>query len=187
MLKSAIIEVDDLGPVLFQESERAKRLSITIKPDRSIRVAVPRRTSFKRARYFLLTKLPWAKKHLARLVSMEQNRDHPPLPAINRKRAGAILKVRLNCLARQYGFEYNKVFIKNQKTRWASCSGKNNINLNMNLVRLPQELMDYVILHELVHTRHKNHGKKFWAELEKLCGDVKGLKKQLRKYRLASV
>jgi len=187
MPKSAIIEFEDIGPVLFQESERAKHLSITIKPDQSIRVAVPRRTSFKRARDFVTTKLPWARKHLARLCAAEQDHSRRNLPRISRARARAILRVRLDYMARLYGFEYNKLFIRNQKTRWGSCSDKNNINLNMYLVRLPQQLMDYVILHELVHTKHKNHSRKFWMELEKLCGNVKALKKQLRKYKMAAV
>ena len=54
----------------------------------------------------------------------------------------------------------------------------------MKLVFLPVELQDYVILHELVHTRHKNHGKKFWNEMDKLVGDAKGLRKQMRQHRL---
>ncbi|MHC4325449.1 MAG: M48 metallopeptidase family protein, partial [Planctomycetota bacterium] len=68
-----------------------------------------------------------------------------------------------------------------------SCSAKNNISLNINLARLPDELRDYVILHELVHTRIKNHSKKFWAELDKVIGGgAKELSKKLRKYRLGT-
>jgi predicted metal-dependent hydrolase len=57
--------------------------------------------------------------------------------------------------------------VRNQKTRWGSCSARNNINLNINLAHLPVELMDYIILHELAHTRITNHGPQFW----KLLGD----------------
>jgi predicted metal-dependent hydrolase len=74
--------------------------------------------------------------------------------------------------------------VKNQKTRWGSCSEKNNINLNVNLVLLPDELIDYAILHELVHTRVKNHSKRFWAELDKLVGDAKKNDKKLKNHRL---
>ena len=91
---------------------------------------------------------------------------------------------RLDCLASKYGFQYNRVFIKNQKTRWGSCSSKNNINLNVNLVRLPEELIDYTILHELVHTRIKNHGHQFWAQMNRLLGDAKKLDRALSEYNL---
>ena len=73
--------------------------------------------------------------------------------------------------------------MKNQKTLWGSCSSANNINLNVNLVRLPDELRDYVIWHELVHTRHKNHSKAFWRALNRIVGDGKRLQRQLRQYQ----
>ena len=101
---------------------------------------------------------------------------------INRASAKKHLIDRLNYLSQAHGFKYNRVFIKSQKTRWGSCSGKNNINLNINLVRLPDELIDYTILHELVHTRIKNHGQRFWDQLDRLLGDAKLLDKALNEY-----
>jgi predicted metal-dependent hydrolase len=89
---------------------------------------------------------------------------------------------RLNRLAQRHGFRYNRVFVRNQKTRWGSCSALNNISLNINLVRLPQELIDYTILHELVHTRIKNHSRRFWQELDKILGDAKQIDKKLSEY-----
>ncbi len=87
-------------------------------------------------------------------------------------------------LAQKHGFTYNKVVIKNAKTRWGSCSYVNNINLNLHLLRLPDHLCDYVILHELAHTVEKNHGPRFWALLDKISGDARGLDRQLKAYRL---
>ena len=184
MLKSEIVEITGLGQVLFQESARARHVSITVKHDQSVRVAVPRRGSFRRAKSFLLEKLPWVKRHVVRLRATEHAAADGTLPRIDRGRARMILTSRLDYLAGKYGYAYNRVFIREQRTRWGSCSGKNNISLNANLVRLPGELMDYVILHELVHTRHKNHSKDFWSEVEGLVGDVKRLKKELRKFKL---
>ncbi len=101
-----------------------------------------------------------------------------------RKEAKSILPVRINALAKQYGFQYRNLNIKNMKTRWGSCTGHNGINLNLHLVRLPNHLCDYIILHELVHTVHKNHGTSFWENLDKVCGDAKGKARELKKYRL---
>jgi hypothetical protein len=103
---------------------------------------------------------------------------------IKQSEARSLLIGRLDELAKKHGFTYNRVFIRNQKTRWGSCSNKNNINLNINLVRLPDALIDYTILHELVHTRIKNHGKRFWDQLDRVLDDAKKLDKRLSQYNL---
>jgi len=92
------------------------------------------------------------------------------------------LPMRIKELAHLYGFKYNRVTVKTQKSRWGSCSGKNNINLNIHLMKLPDELIDYVILHELVHTVHKNHSKNFWNALEKVFPNCKKVDKKLKLY-----
>ncbi|MFC2051983.1 M48 family metallopeptidase [Chloroflexota bacterium] len=79
-------------------------------------------------------------------------------------------------------FTFNRVFIRSQKTRWGSCSKNNNISLNVKLVLLPEDLVDYVILHELVHTRIHNHSKSFWEELDRHTGNSKAFASRLRKY-----
>ena len=91
---------------------------------------------------------------------------------------------RVRELAIKYGFKYDSVYIKNAGTRWGSCSSVNNINLNIQLIRLPQHLADYVILHELVHTVKKNHGKDFWTLLDKVTGNARVLDRQLKKFNL---
>ena len=101
-----------------------------------------------------------------------------------RKEARSYLPFRVMHLAEKHGFTYQKVFVKNLKSRWGSCSHVNNINLNIHLMRLPDHLIDYVILHELVHTVHKNHGKMFWKMLDELCGDARNLRKQMGNYRI---
>lgn len=174
-----------IGSVSFVKSARAKHLSITIKSDLTVKVTVPRRISLVIGQQFLLSKVPWIKKQLVKMKKLQKGNSPIELSPIERQKAKVILTERLNHLAGEYGFRYNRLFIKNQKTIWGSCSGKNNINLNMNLVGLPGDLRDYVLLHELVHTRIKNHSKKFWAELDKYVGGrAKQLRKEMKKYRL---
>ena len=80
-------------------------------------------------------------------------------------------------------FDYSRVFIKNNRTNWGSCSAKRNINLNMHLVDLPGELSDFVIIHELCHLVHRNHGKEFHKLVNSFCGGrEKELSVSLRKY-----
>ena len=103
---------------------------------------------------------------------------------ILRRDAKNYLPKRVNYFAEKFDFSYKKVTIKNAKTRWGSCSSINNINLNLHLMRLTDELIDYVILHELVHTKIKNHQKEFWDLLDTVSGDAKGLDRELKKYHI---
>lgn len=85
----------------------------------------------------------------------------------------------------KYKFLVNKISIRNSKTRWGSCSSTGNINLSLHLMKLPTELIDFVILHELTHTIHKNHGPKFHELLDKICGGKeKELNARLRAYKM---
>jgi predicted metal-dependent hydrolase len=185
-MKSEIIEINGVGRVLFERSRRAKHINISVRPFKGVRVAVPLGVSFKKARAFALSKSDWVRRHQAKMRQVEQDRQalSDNFPGIKRREARKVLVERMDELAQKHGFQYNRVFIRNQKTRWGSCSVKNNINLNVNLVRLPDELIDYILLHELVHTRVKTHGRKFWDELNKLVGDAKGLDRQLNRYKV---
>ena len=101
-----------------------------------------------------------------------------------RAKAKATLPPRLAELADIHGFKYNKVFIKNNVSNWGSCSSLGNINLNLRLVTLPQELQDYVMLHELCHLKYLNHGREFHALLESVCPRHRELAKQVKQYKI---
>ena len=101
-----------------------------------------------------------------------------------KKEAKSYLPFRVKELAEQYNFKFKNVTIKNSKTRWGSCSSNNNINLNINLINLPLKLIDYVILHELVHTVEKNHSTNFWNLLNTYLPNAKNLNRELNKYAL---
>ena len=94
------------------------------------------------------------------------------------------IPTRVNELAAKYNFNYNKVFIKNIKSRWGSCSKKGNVNFSLHLMVLPEELIDYVILHELAHTIEHNHSKNFWEVLDKIYGKAKTVDRKLKDYRI---
>lgn len=186
MAKPTVIEMDEIGPVLFERSRRAKHLVITVKPATGIRVAVPYGVSLEKAERIVHQKAAWIQKQQLKIQRVRrkfgalwQDSNRLSKAASRRK-----LVSRLNDLAAYYGFEYNRVFLRNQRTRWGSCSAKNNINLNLKLALLPDELIDYVILHELLHTQIKNHSRKFWAEMDRMVGNAKRYAKQLKEYGL---
>jgi len=101
-----------------------------------------------------------------------------------RLEAKEYLPSRVELLANKFGLKYRDLTIKNLSSRWGSCSGRDNINLNLHLIRLPYELIDYVILHELAHTREKNHSAKFWQFLSKLMPEAIELNKKLKFYKM---
>lgn len=102
---------------------------------------------------------------------------------VMRWEAKLYLPKRLNELAEKHGFKYQDVSIKNTKTRWGSCSFTNNINLNLHLMRVPEHLIDYVLIHELSHTVVKNHGEKFWLLLEHCYPNSRKADKEMNNYR----
>jgi hypothetical protein len=105
------------------------------------------------------------------------------LVQIYRFEAKKLLLPRLSELAQKHHFSFNKVTIRNNKRIWGSCSSKNNISLNLQMMKLPDELIDYILLHELVHTKIKDHGPKFWEKLNEITnGRAKLLAKQVRQY-----
>lgn len=99
-----------------------------------------------------------------------------------RKEAKATLPTEVHKLALQFDLTVNKVFVKNLRSIWGSCSGLNNINLNIHLMRLPEELRQYVICHELAHLRVRNHSADFWNYLETLYPEARKKSKELRQY-----
>ncbi|MBN1227102.1 MAG: M48 family metallopeptidase [Deltaproteobacteria bacterium] len=184
MSRKKITHIENVGAILFERSRKAKRIIISIKPKGEIRVAVPYASSFKKAEEFVNSKTEWIIRHLDILKRYKKTGKSGPgnEDSIDKIEAKKTLTERLESLARKHGFSYNRVFIRNQKTRWGSCSSMNNISLNVKLARLPDELIDYVIMHELVHTRIKNHGRSFWEEMGKYLRNAKEMCKTLRKH-----
>ena len=102
---------------------------------------------------------------------------------IYRYEAKKLLTPKINELAQKHGFQINKITIRNNKRNWGSCSSKNNISLNLQMMKLPDELIEYILLHELVHTRIKNHGPQFWKKLDELTNfRARELSKKVRRH-----
>ena len=175
---------EHLGPITFVASSRARRVNITIKASGSIRVAVPKRVPLAVAEKFVLSKQLWIAKQLVRLEKRQSEAKNfsEKIEEFNIEKATDRLAHRLQELAREHEFSYNKLTIRNQKTRWGSCSAKNNISLNIKLSLLPEELMDLVIVHELIHTIIKNHGPKFWQKLEEIYPKARKLDREVNNY-----
>lgn len=186
MAKQVRIEVDGIGQVLLEKSKKSRHINIYVMPFKGVRVAVPYGVPFEEAEGVVKSrsKLKWIKKHLAIMKRAEEEYSPELKRGITDGEAKWDIFRRVKELADEHGFRVNRVFIRRQRTRWGSCSHRNNLNLNIKLAFLPDELHDYVILHELLHTKVKSHGKVFWQEMEKLIEAPKALDARLKKYHL---
>lgn len=175
MAKAAgrIINDPQIGQVLLKKSTKARRISIRVHPVKGVTVSVPYIVPYMAAEAFFKLKRSWIIETIAR--QKEKFKEVRPASQDEveqlRKLAKTQLPKRLAELADRYGFVYNRVAIKHNATNWGSCSTLNNINLNLNIVRLPKVLQDYILLHELCHLRHHDHGHSFHLLLEHVLTD----------------
>lgn len=174
-------EIENIS-LKYQKHPLSRRIKMTLKGHNSVLVTIPKYSSFKDAKIFARQNLNWLKKSFEKYEAKEK----PTKKEIEqlRKKAKEILPKKLEELAQKHGFKYGNLRIKNAKSRWGSCSWNNNINLNLNLVLLDDELIEYVILHELTHTVIKNHSAKFWQLLCKHLPNALELRRKLKKTKL---
>lgn len=163
----------EIGEVMFRKSIRSRSISIRVHPVKGVSVSVPYIVPYAAARLFFEARRGWVIETIAK--QKERYKDVKPASSDEvealRRQAKKVLPVRLAELAARYGFVYNRVAIKHNATNWGSCSTKSNINLNLNILRLPAVLQDYVLLHELCHLRHHDHGHAFHLLLEHVLTD----------------
>ncbi len=169
------------------KSRRARRVSIAVRASRGVRVAVPPRVPFEEARRLALSRLAWIRGSLARIERARERCREAVAAAegLDRRQARAFLAGRLEALAGRHGFRAGRLSVRRQTTLWGSASRSGRIQLNVLLAAVPPDLADYVILHELVHTRVRGHGRDFWSELGRLMPDARRRQARLREYSLA--
>ena len=167
---------------------RRKTLSAQIREGRLV-VRAPLRTTDAEIRAFLEKHRRWLEKHLQQSRALEQAKAGTRKLtkqeiAELKKKARAVIPGRVAYYAPLVGVSYGRITIRNQRTRWGSCSAKGNLNFNYQLYYLPEELMDYVIIHELAHRKHMNHSKEFWKVVEEYCPDYRERRKVLKGFVL---
>lgn len=164
-----------------------KTVAIQVNSDLSVTVRAPRSASEKDIEEILKKKEAWISKHIEKTKETKERFEAEPTEKLTREKVIALaeeaLKVipeRVEYFAKVIGVTYGKITIRNQKTRWGSCSSKENLNFNCLLMLAPPEVLDYVVVHELCHRKQMNHSKAFWLEVEKVLPDYKEARKWLK-------
>ena len=170
-------------------SKRAKRISISVHPDkRGVVVTIPDRLFYRpnssAVDRFILKNTNWIDS------AFEKIKRYPKVsyPFTSGKRSYEkykeysrnVISKRVEELSNSLNFTYKNIFIRNQKTRWGSCSENKNLNFNYKLAFLPERLRDYIIIHELCHLEEMNHGKRFWKLVESISPEYKKAERELR-------
>ncbi|MCX6806578.1 MAG: M48 family metallopeptidase [Candidatus Berkelbacteria bacterium] len=176
-------------------SFQSRYLSLGISKD-GLRLVIPYRLRGNHLliNNFLKEKKTWIEKQLKRVREIKTHKTNLPQYLIEngkkiegkelQQHAKIMITKRAKELAAFGNFRFNHIYIRDQRTRWGSCSSKKNLSFNWRLVLLPKNVSDYIIYHELVHLNHPNHSKVFWQELSKYCSEGKNYKKYLNQYRL---
>lgn len=163
---------------------RSSRKSIAIEIDRDLKIKVraPQRMNQNQIMRFVKEKEQWIRLHLAKMIQLQKMQEkemtdtqRATLTPEDLQRLMVLARreipVRVKYFAEQMGVTYGKITIRNQKTRWGSCSQIGNLNFNCHLMEMPTEILDYVVVHELCHRKQMNHSRLFWMEVEKVLPD----------------
>ena len=162
-----------------------KTMVLEIIKDGMILVRAPYRMPESEIRRFIQEKSDWIEKHVQRIE--ERQRTLTPVEGLTMKdirkladQASVVIPKRVEYFAEKIPVTYGRITIRNQKTRWGSCSSKGNLNFNCLLMLAPPEVLDYVVVHELCHRKEMNHSERFWREVENILPDYRERKKWLK-------
>ncbi len=178
--------------ILYLQVIRSNRKSIglEIRSAEDIRVRIPSRLSDRELKKFVNAHKDWIFEKAELIENWEDQRASTGAPSWEGLSKVELQNIknkfadRVSYFAEIMNVTFGRITIRNQKTRWGSCSTKGNLNFNYQLYYLPDELLDYVVVHELSHRRHMDHSKEFWTEVEKYCPNYRKLRKNLKQYTL---
>lgn len=166
---------------------RRKSLAIEITPELQVVVRAPARMPVREINAFVQEKDDWIRAHLQRMAEKKRLREQCREQALSKEelqelaaQAMKLIPQKVHYYAQIIGVTYGRITIRNQRTRWGSCSGKGNLNFNCLLLLMPEEVLDYVVVHELCHRKEMNHSACFWEEVEKILPDYRQRRKWLK-------
>ena len=166
-----------------------RSFAIEIGRDKKIKVRVPRRASKAQIEEMLKAKHDWILKTLDKIEQRNtaEAREYEEAEQLSSEEVKKLKKEARNHLAslteywaEKIGVSYGRISIRGQKTRWGSCSSKGNLNYNYLLMLCPDDVIEYVVIHELCHRVYMNHSKRFWEKIEEFCPNYRQARKWLK-------
>jgi predicted metal-dependent hydrolase len=178
-------------PIAWRRNAKARRYILRVKRPACLVATIPRGGSQREAWEFIERSKPWIEQQLAKPALPPKTEtwfrgEKIPIGSFDVERAKAMaaseLVRRTQELAAQTNSQFARITIRSQRSRWGSCSRRRSISLNWRLIQTPPFVVDYIILHELMHLRQMNHSNRFWAEVEKVCPTWREAEKWIRQH-----
>ena len=170
---------------IIKKSKRAKRMRLAVYCDGSVVVTTPLGINQTVIEKFIADKKQWLNDKINFFKSIDSKaiRSFSKEDYLKYKdEAFDLVNRRIKFFSKKHNFSFNKIFIKNQKTRWGSCTKNKNLNINYKVIFLPKKQQDYIIVHEMCHLKEFNHSRKFWSLVEKIMPDYLEIKNELRNH-----
>lgn len=180
------LESADLAYSL-RESSRVRRARITVFPGGEVVVSVPPAFPEHSLERLLKTHATWVLRAVSKLGRYAPRTALPTGKRAyreNKEKARMFAKERVAHWNTNIGVSVGRISIRDQKSRWGSCSRKGNLSFNVRIIHLPRELADYIVVHELCHVREMNHSRAFWSLVEERIPDYRRLRRELSRFSL---
>lgn len=171
----------EFGEIIVRRNRLSRYVRFSIATSGRLQMSIPYNTPQKTLKFLVNQQRSNIRKNLP-LKDPASQRARDTKKKLLSKKAKAYLPYRVDYFANLYHYSYQKLRFSHANTRWGSCSSNRTISLNIGLMRLPKELQDYVILHELAHLNHMDHSANFWAEVEKHDPNYRLHRQQLKKF-----
>ena len=173
-------------PYTIRTNARAKRVSLLVHDDGTVTVTKPRRVSVRAVEIFVAQQGTWIAERLEEKRKQQEKLGTTSWPSYSdsRKAAKLFIEQEVERVNQNYDFPVTRVIIRDQRTRWGSCSSKGVLNFNYRLLHIPLPLSEYVVVHEICHLKEPNHSKRFWNLVGQMIPDYAEKRKQLQHYPL---
>lgn len=186
----SIVEHKTLGKIECVRSLRARSIRLVVRRDGTLRLTYPLFSSRASAITFAESKIEWIVNTRQRIA--ERTANHPTITRVEverlRREARIYIPATLERLALTHGFKYSSLRISSAHTRWGSCSDRNGISISLFVMLLPEHLREFILLHELCHTRHHNHSAAFHKLLDSLVGGMeRTYNRELKGYHIPHI
>ena len=190
LLKYDLIDAMKTIDYTVKKSPRARSLRVSVYCDGKVVVAAPAFVGLEVVERFVAKKSQWIARTLEKFMPFRpvMRRKNSRIEFLKHKEAARELVMRrVPELNKEYGFRVGRIAVRNQKSRWGSCSAQGNLNFNYRIALLPAHLSDYIIVHELCHLGEMNHGRRFWDLVARTMPDYRERRRELRAISLLSL